>query len=121
MFSNVVSDPILSRGGSASWIDSSLLKPEWIWHLSDPQQLVFEGVPLTNFRGWFIVCFIYFSMAAILLEPKLWRKQKRDPKSVLLVNVCISLFYVMHPTHQLSIKVAAMVLLVLPAIRAFML
>lgn len=90
MFSDVIADPVLSTGGSASWIDSSLRKPEWIWHVSASQPQ-FEGVPISNFLGWLLVSSVYFGVFALCCKTEL--KRMRDPWSLLLVNFCISVFY----------------------------
>jgi uncharacterized membrane protein len=90
MFADVVADPILSSGGSASWIHGSLWRPEWVWQSDTLWK--FEGVPVSNFVGWFAVSLLYFGTFALVRGADVTRKMK-DPWPVFLVNACISFFY----------------------------
>lgn len=132
MSSNVVSDPALSTGGSAAWLNVAARKPEWIWTL-EPGQMSFEGVPLSNFGGWFVVSLLYFGIALCCIELK---RPKKDPFSVLFVNAGIAFFYLvnvkvilsflflncvvckLHPFHSANLKVAAFGFAVFPALLA---
>jgi uncharacterized membrane protein len=115
MANNVVADPLMSRYGSSWWV-TGVPAPEWIWNLAG-ESLVFEGVPVRNFVGWFIVSFAFFGAFFALGQPPIAHRV-RHPTSVLGASLCIALFYVLHPRHGTVTRISAAVCLLAPVIAA---
>lgn len=113
-FSNVVSDPIMVSVGSAGWVGPEFA-PEWVWHYP-PGTWTFEGVPIRNNIGWLLSSLIFFSVWA-LVDPSVGWAPIRSP-APLFVSLCMSLFYVVHRTTPMSVRVAALGLLGFPTFLA---
>jgi uncharacterized membrane protein len=111
MANNVVADPLMSRYGSSWWV-TGVPAPEWIWNLAG-ESLVFEGVPVRNFGGWFVVSVAYFGAFFALARPPI---RVRHPTSVLAASLCIALFYVLHPRHGVATRVSAAMCLLAPVL-----
>ena len=115
MANNVVVDPFMSHLGSSWWV-TRVPAPEWIWNVSE-STLVFQGVPLRNFCGWFLVSLVYFGSFAVL-APEALRRRVRHPRSVLGASLCIALFWTAHPRHALATRLSALLCLLVPVLAA---
>lgn len=114
---NVCSDPILSSVGSIAWKHNNVRKPDWVWRVEGADLLLFEGVPVRNFLGWFVVSLLYFSVFGMLSYR---HAQSQSPPSVIAIvlSFCIGAFYVVHPIHPWSVRFVAFSFQCVPALAA---
>lgn len=127
---NMASDPLMSNApGHLAWNYDSLEEAvarsgravgDWTWRVGGGGVggAAFEGVPLTNFVGWFAVG---LACQALWLRARGGPSHPRGALGPLLLawtHASTGIFYLLHPVHPAGVRAAGALLMTAPALAA---
>lgn len=106
-------DPVASTGGTHQWIHHDEMKPLWVWQ---------NGVPWSNYVGWFVTSFLFFSLFLSLNNSNnnTHHHVVQFGYLPLWINLSVGVFYVLHPVHTFNVRMAALLGMIAPAATAML-